>query len=118
MKSFNLVISLLIASLAMACSMEDGADYGTPSYSDDDYEQASGGSASPGPSDPGAADPGAPPPRGTNISLGGSVLPQGAVAAAIVTYGGAFTFSFRRQLIEKWRLRAFIPNELPIDPNF
>ena len=40
------------------------------------------------------------------------------LAAAIITYGGSFIFGFRRQLIEKWRLKAFVPNDISVDPGF
>jgi hypothetical protein len=38
-------------------------------------------------------------------AVGGDVV----LAAAIVNYAGGFSFSFRRQLIEKWQSQALKP---------
>ena len=52
--------------------------------------------------------------EGNHLAVAGDVV----LAAAIVNYGGGFTFTFRRQLIEKWQKQALQPNELATTPQF
>lgn len=40
------------------------------------------------------------------------------LAAAIVTFGGAFIFSFRKQLVERWQTTALVTNALTCSENF
>jgi hypothetical protein len=47
-------------------------------------------------------------------NVNGDVL----LASAIITYGGMFTYSFRRELIKKWLRKAIEPNEMTVVENF
>lgn len=49
-----------------------------------------------------------------SVNVSGDVV----LAAAIVTYGGPFTYSYRRQLIDKWHKKALTPNEMTVNDNF
>jgi dynein heavy chain len=40
------------------------------------------------------------------------------LAAAIVTFGGAFTFTYRKQLVERWETAALQANGLSCSENF
>lgn len=49
-----------------------------------------------------------------NKNLNGDVL----LAAAIITYGGMFTYTFRRELIKIWQRKAIEPNQMSVKEGF
>lgn len=49
-----------------------------------------------------------------NKNLNGDVL----LASAIITYGGMFTYSYRRELIKIWQRKAIEPNQMSVKEGF